>query len=100
MASAFPVVFVLFVVAGFMAVSWFSVRKGPQQTCVHTYSMSTAQPLADRQLTSPTRRLIRTGLMLTCACLYLMWAIAYLAQLHPLESKRILFSPSERTVLI
>jgi hypothetical protein len=38
MASAFPVVLVLFVVAGLMAVSWFSVRKGPQQTCVHTHS--------------------------------------------------------------
>jgi len=65
MASAFPVVLVLFVVAGLMALSWFSVRKGPQQT------------------------LIRTSLMLTFACLYLMWAIAYLAQLHPLETPKV-----------
>jgi len=65
MASVFPVVLVLFVVAGLMAVSWFSVRKGPQQT------------------------LIRTSLMLTFTCCYLMWAIAYLAQLHPLEVPRV-----------
>jgi hypothetical protein len=30
-------------------------------------------------------RLIRTSLMLILTCCYLMWAIAYLAQLHPLE---------------
>ncbi|KAH9960903.1 ATPase, V0 complex, subunit E1/e2 [Russula dissimulans] len=65
MASALPVVFVLFVVAGVMAASWFSVRKGPQQT------------------------LIRTSLLLTFTCCYLMWAIAYLAQLHPLEVPRV-----------
>jgi len=65
MASVFPVVLVLFVVAGLMAVSWFSVRKGPQQT------------------------LIRTSLMLTFTCCYLMWSIAYLAQLHPLEVPRV-----------
>jgi hypothetical protein len=47
MASTLPVLLVLFVVAGLMAVSWFSVRKGPQQTCVHTYSMSAPQPLAN-----------------------------------------------------
>ncbi|KAH9970814.1 ATP synthase subunit H-domain-containing protein, partial [Russula compacta] len=60
-----PVVLVLFVVEGLMVVSWLSVRKGPQQT------------------------LIRTGLMLTLACCYLMWAIAYLAQLHLLEVSRV-----------
>ncbi|KAH9972054.1 ATPase, V0 complex, subunit E1/e2, partial [Lactifluus volemus] len=60
MASVFPVVLLFFVVIGLMATSWFSVRKGPQQT------------------------LIRTSLMLTLTCCYLMWAITYLAQLHPL----------------
>ncbi|KAI0319193.1 ATPase, V0 complex, subunit E1/e2 [Amylostereum chailletii] len=43
-----------------MAASWFIPQKGPQQT------------------------LIRTSLMLTLTCCYLMWMIAYLAQLHPL----------------
>ncbi|KAI0303708.1 ATP synthase subunit H-domain-containing protein [Multifurca ochricompacta] len=81
MASAFPVVVVLFVVAGLMTASWIFVRKGPQQTCV---------PIHPGRLRSSlnvytSRRLIRTSLMLTFACCYLMWAIAYLAQLHPLE---------------
>ncbi|KAI0267750.1 ATPase, V0 complex, subunit E1/e2 [Gloeopeniophorella convolvens] len=65
MASVFPVVIVLVIVAGLMATSWVFTRKGPQQT------------------------LIRTSLMLTLACCYLMWAIAYLAQLHPLEVPRV-----------
>ena len=86
MASAFPVVLVLFVVAGLMAVSWVSVRKGPQQTCVHTHSASAAQPLTYYRI---PHRLIRTSLILTLTCCYLMWAIAYLAQLHPLEGPQI-----------
>ncbi|KAN0120721.1 ATPase, V0 complex, subunit e1/e2 [Russula decolorans] len=65
MASAFPVLVVFFVVLGLMATTWFSVRKGPHQT------------------------LIRTSLMLILTCCYLMWAIAYLAQLHPLEVPRV-----------
>ncbi|KAI9511820.1 ATPase, V0 complex, subunit E1/e2 [Russula earlei] len=65
MPSTFPVLLVLSVVAGLMVASWFFVRKGPHQT------------------------LIRTGLMLSLFCCYLMWAIAYLAQLHPLEAPRV-----------
>ncbi|ETW83130.1 vacuolar H+-ATPase V0 sector, subunit M9.7 [Heterobasidion irregulare TC 32-1] len=60
MASSLPVLFVLVVVAGLMAASWAFTPKGPQQT------------------------LIRTSLMLTLACCYLMWMVTYLAQLHPL----------------
>ncbi|KAI0042875.1 hypothetical protein FA95DRAFT_1563888 [Auriscalpium vulgare] len=60
MASALPVVIVFALVAALMSASWFFTTKGPQQT------------------------LIRSSLMLTLACLYLMWMIAYLAQLHPL----------------
>ncbi|KAH8994998.1 ATPase, V0 complex, subunit E1/e2 [Lactarius akahatsu] len=65
MASALPIVLVLFIVIGLMATSWFSIRKGPQQT------------------------LIRTSLLLSLTCCYLMWAIAYLAQLHPLEVPKV-----------
>ncbi|KAH7104345.1 ATPase, V0 complex, subunit E1/e2 [Auriculariales sp. MPI-PUGE-AT-0066] len=64
MASAFPV-FALFVIAlGLMAVSWLATPKGPQQT------------------------LLRTSFLLTIACTYLMWAITYLAQLHPLVAPK------------
>ncbi|KAI5450150.1 H(+)-transporting V0 sector ATPase subunit e [Naganishia albida] len=46
------------------AISWFLTPKGPNQT------------------------LIRTSLMLAITCCYLMWAITYMAQLHPLMAPR------------
>ncbi|KAL6299283.1 ATPase, V0 complex, subunit E1/e2, partial [Sparassis latifolia] len=51
---------VLVLVLILMACSWFFTRKGPNQT------------------------LIRTCCMLALTCCYLMWMIAYLAQVHPL----------------
>ena len=30
-------------------------------------------------------RLIRTSVLLTLTCCYLMWTVTYLAQVHPLE---------------
>ncbi|KZV94412.1 hypothetical protein EXIGLDRAFT_673109 [Exidia glandulosa HHB12029] len=69
MASGFPVFALLVVALGLMAASWFGVPKGPQQT------------------------LLRSSFMLTVACCYLLWAITYLAQLHPLIAPR-------RTVLL
>ncbi|TFY72309.1 hypothetical protein EVG20_g683 [Dentipellis fragilis] len=60
MASAFPVVLVLAAVAAAGVAAWSFTPKGPQQT------------------------LIRTSVLLALACCYLMWMIAYLAQLHPL----------------
>ena len=35
--------------------------------------------------TGVSRRLIRTSILLTLACCYLMWTVTYLAQVHPLE---------------
>ncbi|KAI0029352.1 ATPase, V0 complex, subunit E1/e2 [Vararia minispora EC-137] len=64
MASIFPVWLVLVVVLGLMAASWILPKKGPNQT------------------------LVRSSLMLTLACCYLMWMIAYMAQLHPLIAPR------------
>ena len=40
--------------------------------------------MVDLELTFSSFSLIRTMLMLGLACLYLMWMIAYMAQLHPL----------------
>jgi len=34
----------------------------------------------------PNQVTIRTALMLTLACCYLMWMITYMAQLHPMIS--------------
>src|ERR1700761_4947875 len=91
MASAFPIVLVLVIVVGLMATSWFSTRKGPHQTCVYLHRYSLPQLLAN-----DTRSLIRTSLLLTLTCCYLMWAIAYLAQLHPLEGGRVLLRKQSR----
>jgi len=65
MASIFPVWLVLAVAAALIAAAWFVPQKGPNQT------------------------LVRTSLMLTFACCYFMWMIAYLAQLHPLIQPRV-----------
>ncbi|PCH42498.1 hypothetical protein WOLCODRAFT_71983 [Wolfiporia cocos MD-104 SS10] len=63
MSSSLPTLFVLAIVLGLMAAAWFFTPKGPQQT------------------------LIKTSVMLTLACCYLMWAVTYLAQVHPLQSE-------------
>ncbi|KAI9598997.1 ATP synthase subunit H-domain-containing protein [Syncephalis fuscata] len=36
----------------------------------------------------PNQVLYRTMILMTLVCMYLMWAITYLAQLHPLISPR------------
>jgi len=60
MASFLPVLILFFLTGGAMFGSWVFIPKGPQQV------------------------LIRTSLLLTFTCCYLMWAITYMAQLHPL----------------
>ncbi|KZT02601.1 uncharacterized protein LAESUDRAFT_762723 [Laetiporus sulphureus 93-53] len=64
MSSSWPTLIVLLIILAGMAGAWFFTPKGPQQT------------------------LIRTACMLTLACCYLMWAVTYLAQVHPLERPR------------
>ncbi|EJF64543.1 ATPase, V0 complex, subunit E1/e2 [Dichomitus squalens] len=64
MSSSLPTLFVLAIVLGLMAAAWFSTPKGPNQT------------------------LIRTSILLTLTCCYLMWTVTYLAQVHPLERPR------------
>ncbi|KAH8118208.1 ATPase, V0 complex, subunit E1/e2 [Phellopilus nigrolimitatus] len=60
MASAFPVLAILVIAAGLMVIAWLATPKGPQQT------------------------LIRTAVLLSLTCCYLMWMVTYMAQLHPL----------------
>ncbi|ODO06421.1 V-type proton ATPase subunit E [Cryptococcus wingfieldii CBS 7118] len=64
MASFFHIVFVGAVLAAIGAASWFLFPKGQNQT------------------------LLRTSTLLTLTACYLMWAITYLAQLHPLINPR------------
>ncbi|GAA5829035.1 hypothetical protein JCM3770_000990 [Rhodotorula araucariae] len=54
------IVLVFLIVLGAAAGGWVSVPKGENQVT------------------------IRTSLLLALSCCWLMWAIAYLAQLHPL----------------
>ncbi|KAI5116652.1 hypothetical protein M0805_004914 [Coniferiporia weirii] len=69
MASAFPVLAILVIVVGLMAVAWLATPKGPQQT------------------------LVRTAVLLSLTCCYLMWMATYMAQLHPLIApKKALFT--------
>ncbi|CAB4384370.1 hypothetical protein RhiirA5_359606 [Rhizophagus irregularis] len=58
--SGFNIVWVGCAIAGLVAISYIVVPKGPNQTT------------------------IRTSIILTLICIYLMWAITYLSQLHPL----------------
>ncbi|PPQ67629.1 hypothetical protein CVT24_002850 [Panaeolus cyanescens] len=60
MASVFPIWLYLVITAGLMTASALFVPKGPNQVT------------------------IRTALMLTFACCYLLWMITYMAQLHPM----------------
>ncbi|KAI0326609.1 hypothetical protein GY45DRAFT_1373796 [Cubamyces sp. BRFM 1775] len=64
MSSSLPVVYILVLAVLAGSVSWFATPKGPNQT------------------------LIRTSVLLTLACCYLMWMVTYLAQVHPLASPK------------
>ncbi|KAH9930013.1 ATPase, V0 complex, subunit E1/e2 [Fomitopsis serialis] len=64
MSSPVPVFFIFAIILLAMGIVWFVTPKGPNQT------------------------LIRTSLMLTLMCCYLMWAVTYLAQVYPLETPR------------
>ncbi|OJT03712.1 hypothetical protein TRAPUB_5639 [Trametes pubescens] len=65
MSSSLPAVYVLVLAVILGSAGWVSTRKGPNQT------------------------LIRTSILLTLACCYLMWMVTYLAQVHPLERPRV-----------
>ncbi|RSH88972.1 H(+)-transporting V0 sector ATPase subunit e [Saitozyma podzolica] len=60
MGSFLHVVFVGIICAALGAASWFATPRGKNQV------------------------LLRSSVLLSLTCCYLMWAITYLAQLHPL----------------
>ncbi|KAL7417134.1 ATPase, V0 complex, subunit E1/e2 [Mrakia frigida] len=62
--GGYLIVIVALVIAALSTVSWFATPKGVNQT------------------------LLRTSILLTLTACYLMWAITYLAQLHPILSPR------------
>lgn len=65
--SGWTTVWVLFAAVAIGALTWFTTPKGPNQVYVpHSHS------------------LIRSSVVLTLACCYLMWFCVYMAQLHPL----------------
>ncbi|KZP22790.1 ATPase, V0 complex, subunit E [Athelia psychrophila] len=68
MPTVLPILFILVVAVGLMLCSYIFVPKGQHQT------------------------LLRSSLMLTVAACYLMWAITYLAQLHPLISPQVTYT--------
>jgi V-type H+-transporting ATPase subunit e len=61
-------------------IAWFLMPKGTQQT----YCRACLNSLFVAIDWLYSRSLLRTSVLLTLACCYLMWAITYLAQLHPL----------------
>ncbi|KAK9376844.1 ATPase, V0 complex, subunit E1/e2 [Lipomyces chichibuensis] len=60
MASGAAVIYILLLVVGLSLVTWFVTPKGDNQT------------------------VWRSSIILTLTMCYLMWAITYLSQLHPL----------------
>lgn len=84
MASFLPVLILFFITGGAMSGSWVFTPKGPQQVYAKSFVHSYA-------LTHFCNSLIRTSLLLTFACCYIMWAITYMAQLHPLVGKLLIY---------
>ncbi|CAE6337033.1 unnamed protein product [Rhizoctonia solani] len=62
--SGWSVIFVGLVCVALGVIAWFVTPKGETQT------------------------LLRTSILLTLTCCYLMWAITYMAQMHPLIAPR------------
>jgi V-type H+-transporting ATPase subunit e len=77
MSSSLPTLFVFVVVLGLMAAAWTFTPKGQNQT--YASSDPTSATLVDCFV-----RLIRSSVLLTLTCCYLMWMVTYLAQVHPL----------------
>lgn len=74
------------------AAAWFLSPKGENQVYVpHTHpplQISHGLVVLRNQLLTPLSRLWRSSLILAIVSCYLMWAITFLAQLHPLVAPK------------
>jgi V-type H+-transporting ATPase subunit e len=86
MSTTLPTLFVLALVLGLMAATWVFTPKGPNQTCVRSPS---APGLVVAHATPG--RLVRSSVLLTLTCCYLMWMVTYLAQVNPLIGEKRVF---------
>ena len=78
--SSVRVIMALIATAVIGTIAWLLMPKGTQQT----YCRPCLNSLFVAIDWLYSLRLLRTSVVLTLACCYLMWAITYLAQLHPL----------------
>ncbi|RFN54152.1 v-type h+-transporting atpase subunit h [Fusarium flagelliforme] len=72
MAQGYAVFIGLAVIGALCVASWFLAPKGENQVIADMYP----------------HRLWRSSAILAIVCCYLMWAITFLAQLHPLIAPR------------
>ncbi|KAF7682307.1 hydrogen ion transmembrane transporter [Alternaria burnsii] len=102
MANGWAPIIGLIVTVIFCGAAWFLAPKGENQTYVHNIpspkstptptkpslrtKSSLELPLANPEDRSAGRTVWRSTLVLSAAAMYIMWAITFLAQLHPLIS--------------
>ncbi|KAF1738072.1 V-type proton ATPase subunit e [Beauveria bassiana] len=79
MAQGYSVFIGLFVIVAMCTAAWLLAPKGENRVYVENPPPSIRQPPANARF-----RLWRSSLILAIVSCYLMWAITFLAQLHPL----------------
>ncbi|KAF4975175.1 hypothetical protein FZEAL_8004 [Fusarium zealandicum] len=88
MAQGYAIFIGLVVIAALCAVSWFLSPKGENQVSVFAHPRDTPATLSYMLTSLEHCSLWRSSLILAIVSCYLMWAITFLAQLHPLIAPR------------